>query len=131
MTLKNINHINGLVAAPFTPMKQDGSVNLEVIPELFEIYKKNGITGVFVNGSTGEGLELTTNERMELTEAWSDTVQGEFDLLVHVGHSSLEEAKSLSKQAANCDFVTGISTCLLYTSPSPRDRTRSRMPSSA
>ena len=29
--------------------------------------------------------------------------------------------------------VTGISTmnCLLYTSPSPRDRTRSRMPSSA
>ena len=25
----------------------------------------------------------------------------------------------------------GASTCLLYTSPSPRDRTRSRMPSSA
>ena len=32
------------------------------------------------------------------------------------------------------DFEIGIgtySTCLLYTSPSPRDRTRSRMPSSA
>ena len=27
--------------------------------------------------------------------------------------------------------VTGPKTCLLYTSPSPRDRTRSRMPSSA
>ena len=27
--------------------------------------------------------------------------------------------------------VVGINTCLLYTSPSPRDRTRSRMPSSA
>ena len=26
---------------------------------------------------------------------------------------------------------TNIGTCLLYTSPSPRDRTRSRMPSSA
>ena len=26
---------------------------------------------------------------------------------------------------------TGTGTCLLYTSPSPRDRTRSRMPSSA
>ena len=25
----------------------------------------------------------------------------------------------------------GIKACLLYTSPSPRDRTRSRMPSSA
>ena len=30
------------------------------------------------------------------------------------------------------DYVTDpIITCLLYTSPSPRDRTRSRMPSSA
>ena len=27
--------------------------------------------------------------------------------------------------------VSGLSSCLLYTSPSPRDRTRSRMPSSA
>ena len=28
-------------------------------------------------------------------------------------------------------FTTSVCTCLLYTSPSPRDRTRSRMPSSA
>ena len=28
-------------------------------------------------------------------------------------------------------FIDGVYTCLLYTSPSPRDRTRSRMPSSA
>ena len=29
------------------------------------------------------------------------------------------------------EFLVMASTCLLYTSPSPRDRTRSRMPSSA
>ena len=28
-------------------------------------------------------------------------------------------------------MITMLSNCLLYTSPSPRDRTRSRMPSSA
>ena len=28
-------------------------------------------------------------------------------------------------------IIAGIIGCLLYTSPSPRDRTRSRMPSSA
>ena len=28
-------------------------------------------------------------------------------------------------------LLSGLQTCLLYTSPSPRDRTRSRMPSSA
>ena len=29
------------------------------------------------------------------------------------------------------DFQAKLTVCLLYTSPSPRDRTRSRMPSSA
>ena len=29
------------------------------------------------------------------------------------------------------DTTDSLKTCLLYTSPSPRDRTRSRMPSSA
>ena len=31
----------------------------------------------------------------------------------------------------NPNFITDYKGCLLYTSPSPRDRTRSRMPSSA
>ena len=38
---------------------------------------------------------------------------------VEVGNSSFD------------DFLTQCKGCLLYTSPSPRDRTRSRMPSSA
>ena len=36
-----------------------------------------------------------------------------------------------STVAISIMFTTLFSTCLLYTSPSPRDRTRSRMPSSA
>ena len=30
-----------------------------------------------------------------------------------------------------CNKLAMLNSCLLYTSPSPRDRTRSRMPSSA
>ena len=40
--------------------------------------------------------------------------------MIHLGRNT--KSKIISK---------GISACLLYTSPSPRDRTRSRMPSSA
>ena len=34
-------------------------------------------------------------------------------------------------QLVNPELFNQLTTCLLYTSPSPRDRTRSRMPSSA
>ena len=39
-------------------------------------------------------------------------------------------AKDLNKMSAKSSMKS-IASCLLYTSPSPRDRTRSRMPSSA
>ena len=39
--------------------------------------------------------------------------------------------KSLGKVGKENAFFQWVTTCLLYTSPSPRDRTRSRMPSSA
>ena len=42
----------------------------------------------------------------------------------------IDGAIALNKKVLDLDS-TGISSCLLYTSPSPRDRTRSRMPSSA
>ena len=37
---------------------------------------------------------------------------------------------SISHDATD-SYITNTNGCLLYTSPSPRDRTRSRMPSSA
>ena len=43
-------------------------------------------------------------------------------MLVNTGHTDLVDEKQL---------LSALDTCLLYTSPSPRDRTRSRMPSSA
>ena len=45
-----------------------------------------------------------------------------------------KDAESFSRSSAKavkCPQCTSYKTCLLYTSPSPRDRTRSRMPSSA
>ena len=48
------------------------------------------------------------------------------------GFSIGDVARSIHKpQTARGAFACGLTTCLLYTSPSPRDRTRSRMPSSA
>jgi len=39
--------------------------------------------------------------------------------------------RCVDEQIQQTDYRERVVTCLLYTSPSPRDRTRSRMPSSA
>ena len=45
--------------------------------------------------------------------------------------SELKQINPMLVFSHEVDKRTGYRTCLLYTSPSPRDRTRSRMPSSA
>ena len=49
--------------------------------------------------------------------------------------SDIEKVKQLREATGagfkDCNLAIKESGCLLYTSPSPRDRTRSRMPSSA
>ena len=46
-------------------------------------------------------------------------------------HGSQKEEGDIRFDNLSRDFKAGIDTCLLYTSPSPRDTERSRMPSSA
>ena len=48
---------------------------------------------------------------------------------IYIGLFSATEAAGMG--AAGALLITFLKGCLLYTSPSPRDRTRSRMPSSA
>ena len=52
-------------------------------------------------------------------------------VLLLAGEYTDQFVKAITSKFAEAPVGTLLSACLLYTSPSPRDRTRSRMPSSA
>ena len=66
--------IKGLIDAPFTPFDRNGDVNCEPIPAYAAMLHKNGLKGVFINGSSGEGYMLTTEERMALEPTYSRNI---------------------------------------------------------
>lgn len=91
--------IQGLIDAPFTPFYENGEVNYEIIPQYAQMLAKNGLKGVFVNGSSGEGYMLTVDERMKLAEKWKESVPEDFKLIVHVGSCCLKDSARLAKHA--------------------------------
>ncbi len=92
--------IIGLIDAPFTPFTANGDVNLEPIPAYGAMLKKNGLKGVFVNGSSGEGYMLTTDERKAIAEKWVETAPEGFKVIVHVGSCCLRDSRELARHAA-------------------------------
>ena len=89
----NIQKFEGLVAAPFTPMDKAGNLNLSIIPEYYNFLEKNGVTGVFINGTTGEGPSLTQKEKQLQAEAWSECLKsgGKMRIINMVGGTSYQE----------------------------------------
>jgi N-acetylneuraminate lyase len=59
-----------LIAATFTPMNEDGSLALERIEPYAAYLLRRGVSAVFVGGTTGESLSLTTQERMQVAARW-------------------------------------------------------------
>jgi N-acetylneuraminate lyase len=91
--------LEGIIAAPFTPLKPDGSVNLELIQRQVAFLHDDGVSGAFVCGTTGESMLLTVNERMDIAQRWVDVAPPDFKVIVHVGHISLEVSESLLAHA--------------------------------
>ena len=98
--------IKGLIDAPFTPMKADGSINTDIIPAYAAMLARNGLQGVFINGSSGEGYMLTEEERRILAEKWVETAKGlktadgkDFKVIVHVGSTCVAQSRRLAEHA--------------------------------
>lgn len=91
--------IKGLINAPFTPFHENGEVNHEIIPEYAKMLHKNGLKGVFINGSSGEGYMLTDEERMLLAEEWIKVSPEGFKVIVHVGNCCVKSCRKLAEHA--------------------------------
>lgn len=114
-----MQHLIGLVAAPFTPMNKDGSLNLSAIPAYYEMLKANEVTGAFICGSTGEGVSMTTKEKMALAEAWAACTKNDKDFIVMqlLGGTSLSDCKELALHARGIGLDAVSFTSPFYFKP--------------
>ena len=92
--------IQGILPAAVTPLDTDGRFAPAVFERLLERLYDAGVHGVYVCGSTGEGMLQPSGQRQRIVEtAVACTPRGRH-IVVHVGAASLEDALALSSHAA-------------------------------
>jgi N-acetylneuraminate lyase len=94
-----MKRLKGLIAAPYTPFRKDGGLNLPMIEKLAEALVVNKVAGAFVCGTTGEGVSMSTAERMKVAERWQASAGPKLRVIVHVGHTSLGDCRALAAHA--------------------------------
>jgi N-acetylneuraminate lyase len=100
--MKNKKLLSGLIAAPFTPMDNQGNIKLEMIGQYANHLIKSKISGAFICGTTGEGPSLTTEERKMILEEWIRNANSQLKIISHVGGNCLSENKELAAHAEKC-----------------------------
>jgi N-acetylneuraminate lyase len=110
--------IEGIVAATFAAYKENGSLNLEIIPALVDKLISDGIAGIYVCGTNGEGPNMTVEERMAVAEAYVKAANKRIIILVHVGHTSIAECKKLAIHAEQIGADAFSSVAAFYFKPS-------------
>ncbi len=91
---------NGVSPALSTPLMDDGyTVNPAVTAQLAHFLMDAGVKGLFVGGTTGEGILLEPGQRMRLHQAAMDAAEGRVPVLLHVGANRLKDAVALAAHA--------------------------------
>ncbi|HWW40222.1 dihydrodipicolinate synthase family protein [Pedobacter sp.] len=114
-----IQKLTGLIAAPFTPMDNQGEINTSIIPDYYRFLKNNKVTGAFICGSTGEGVSLTNTEKKQIAEAWADCTRQDpdFKVLMFLGGTSVEDCKDLARHARQIGLYAVSFTSPFYFKP--------------
>ncbi|MEH6305802.1 dihydrodipicolinate synthase family protein [Olivibacter sp. CPCC 100613] len=106
-----MNKITGLIAATFAAYNEDGTINLRIISTIVDKMVADGLSGVFICGTNGEGPNLTVEERMAIAEAYVKAANKRLLVLVHVGHSSITDCRRLAAhaEAIGADAISAVS----------------------
>lgn len=102
--------LTGLIAAAFTPMRADGTLDLDRVGPMTDRLIREGVSAIFACGSTGESASLTTEEREAAAKAFVDAAAGRLPTIVHVGHCSLTDARRLAVHAQKIG-AAAVSAC--------------------
>jgi len=111
--------LEGLIAAPFTPMNEDGSLNTAAVSDYYQLLKRNGVIGAFIIGSTGEGVSQTIEEKKAMIDAWAEAsrTDDDFKVMALVAGTSIKEGIELAQYSQNAGLYGVALTAPFYFKP--------------
>ena len=100
LSVMSASTFGGIYPALLTPLDSTHQLRPEMARQLMLHLLSTGAHGVYIAGSTGEGMRLTLETRKALVEALAPALPEDRHLIVHVGAPDVQDAIRLANHAA-------------------------------
>lgn len=85
----------GVLVPMITPTNSDGSINIDGVKHMAQVFIDAGVAGLVVCGTTGEYYTLSANEREQVMQTVAEVAKGKVNLVA--GINDLSTAGSIEK----------------------------------
>ncbi|TVY08032.1 dihydrodipicolinate synthase family protein [Paenibacillus cremeus] len=110
MTRSNLNQFKGIHVAISSCYDTEGNISTAAVRRLIRFLIERKVNGVYVGGSTGEGLLQTVDERKQVLEAVIQESRGEITVMAHIGAINTRDSVELAVHAerVGADAVSAV-----------------------
>ena len=116
--LKYRKLFSGLGVASVTPFKSDFSVDELAIQNISNYFIKSKVSFVVVQGTTGESVTLSDNEKEIVNDFFIKNLYSKIPLVLGIGSNNTNEIISKLKSVDLSHFDAIMSVCPYYSKPS-------------
>lgn len=99
MTNANLKKYEGVIPAFYACYYENGEVSPERVRALTQYHIDKGVQGVYVNGSSGECIYLSVEDRKLILENVMAVAKGKLTVIAHVACNNTKDSVELAKHA--------------------------------
>lgn len=116
---QSLEPFQGVWPAMFTPVLGNGELNPKELEKIIELLISEGVDGLYLLGSTGQGFLFSEKQRRNITETTLEIVNNRLPVMVQVGAMNTDESVRLAKHAAEHGVNAISSVGPIYYASSP------------
>lgn len=99
--MRDLSKYQGVIPAFYACYDENGEISPERVRSLTEFYIKKGVKGVYVNGSSGECIYQSVEDRKIVLENVMAAAEGKLTVIAHVACNNTKDSVELAKHAEN------------------------------
>lgn len=108
--MRNLEKYHGIIPAFYACYDEEGNVSPERVKALTEYHIRKGVKGVYVNGSSGECIYASVEDRKITLENVMEAAGGRLTVIAHVACNNTKDSVELAKhaQSLGVDAIAAI-----------------------